>query len=101
MIETYYIGAYWGAKKEDAGARARRLAALVQTLTHVDPLFASWFKNAKSLKESLKRPLELESSALSKYVQRCMMRDDRCMPMEDLGFSVWLWNGAQGVTTPG
>jgi hypothetical protein len=72
------------------------LAALVQLLVPVDPLFASWFKRAKSLKESLKRPLELELSSLQKYIQRCIMRDDRRQPMEDLGFSVWLWNGRQG-----
>jgi hypothetical protein len=96
MIETYYIGAYWGARKEDAQACARRLSAMVQSLAPVDPLFASWFKGSKSLKESLKRPLELELSSLQKYIQRNLMRDDRRQPMEDLGFSVSLWNGCQG-----
>ena len=96
MAETYYIGAYWGARREDAESCARRLAALVQSLAPMDPLFASWFKSAKSLKESLKRPLELELSSLQEYVQREIMRDSRRKPMEDLGFSVWLWNGHQG-----
>ena len=96
MVETYYIGAYWGARKEDAEACARRLAACVQLLAPVDPLFASWFKGAKSLKLSLQRPLELEPSRLQKYIQRNLMRDDRRQPMEDLGFRVGLWNGRQG-----
>lgn len=96
MIETYYIGAYWGARKEDALACARHLATLVQLLQPIDPLFASWFKGAKSLKQSLQRPLELELSSLQKYIQRNLMRDDRRQPMEDLGFSFGLWNGSQG-----
>ncbi|MFL5344014.1 MAG: immunity 52 family protein [Hyalangium sp.] len=96
MIETYYIGAYWGARKEDAQACARRIATLVQLLQPVDLLFASWFKGAKSLKQSLTRPLELEFSSLQEYVQRNLMRDDRRQPMEDLGFSISLWNGQQG-----
>jgi hypothetical protein len=96
MSETYYMGAYWWARREDAEACARRMAALVQLLQPVDPLFASWFKSAKSLKESLKRPLELELSILAKYVQRTITRDDRRQPMEHLGFNVWLWNGRQG-----
>ncbi|MFL5350152.1 MAG: immunity 52 family protein [Hyalangium sp.] len=96
MIETYYIGAYWGARKEDAEACARRLATLVQLLAPVDPLFASWFKGSKSLKQSLTRPLELELSSLQKYIQRNLMRDDRRQPMEDLGFNLGLWNGRQG-----
>ncbi|WP_224241605.1 immunity 52 family protein [Hyalangium gracile] len=95
MIETYYIGAYWGARKEDAEECARRLATVVQLLQPVDPLFASWFKSAKSLKESLKRPLELDLPVLIKYVQSKVMRDDRRQPMEALGFSIWLWNGRQ------
>ena len=96
MLETYYIGAYWGARKEDAESCARRIAALVQSLAPVDPLFASWFKGSKSLKQALTRPLELELSLLRQYVQRNLMRDDRRQPMEDLGFSLSLWNGCQG-----
>jgi hypothetical protein len=96
MLETYYIGAYWGARKEDAQACARRMATVVQLLQPVDPLFASWFKGSKSLKQALQRPLELEPSSLQKYIQRNLMRDDRRQPMEDLGFSVGLWNGCQG-----
>ena len=96
MIETYYIGAYWGARKEDAEACARRTAACVQLLAPVDPLFASWFKGSRSLKQSLQRPLELELSSLQQYIQREIMRDSRRKPMEQLGFSVGLWNGRQG-----
>jgi hypothetical protein len=62
----------------------------------MDPLFASWFKSAKSLKESLKRPLELELPSLQKYVQSRIMRDSGRKPMEDMGFRVGLWNGEQG-----
>jgi hypothetical protein len=96
MDEVYYIGAYWGARREDGEACARRLAALVQSLAPMDPLFASWFKHAKSPKESLKRPLELELSSLQKYVQSRIMRDSGRKPMEDMGFRIGLWNGHQG-----
>ncbi|WP_224241614.1 immunity 52 family protein [Hyalangium gracile] len=96
MIETYHIGTYWGARKEDAEECARRLVMVVQLLQPVDPLFASWFKSARSLKQSLTRPLELEVSSVQQYIQRYLMRDDRRQPMEDLGFSFGLWNGKQG-----
>jgi immunity protein 52 of polymorphic toxin system len=96
MDEVYYMGAYWRARHENAEACARRLAALVQALAPMDPLLASWFKGAKSLKESLKRPLELELSSLQKYVQSRNMRDSARKPIEDLGFSIGLWNGHQG-----
>jgi hypothetical protein len=96
MIETYYIGAYWEARKENSEACARRISTLVELLAPEDPLFTRWFKGSKSLKESLKRPLELDLPALTRYVQSKIMRDDRRQPMDDLGFSISLWNGARG-----
>jgi hypothetical protein len=96
MGETYYIGAYWGERREDAEACARRTAALVQSLMPMDPLFASWFRSAKSRKQALQQPLELELSSLQQHIQRKIMRDSRRKPMEDLGFRVGLWNGYQG-----
>jgi len=96
MSETYYLGAYWGPRQEDAQACAQRLAHMVRLLEPIDPLFARWFKSAKTLKESLKRPLDTDLEGLRKYVQRAMMKDDRRLPMPDLGFSVWLWNGGSG-----
>ena len=96
MMETYNLGAYWGARSEDAEASAQRLAHMVRLLGPVDPLFARWFKNAKSLKETLKRPLDEELAGLRKYIQSKLMKDDRRQPMPELGFSFGLWNGESG-----
>jgi len=96
MIETYYTGTYWGPRQEDAERCAQRLAHLARLLAPVDPLFAQWFKSAKTLKESLKRPLDSDIDGLRRYIQRKMMKDDRRVPMPELGFSVWLWNGGSG-----
>jgi hypothetical protein len=96
MIETYHLGVYWGPRQEDAGACAQRMAHMVRLLEPMDPLFARWFKSAKSLKEALKRPLESDLAGLSKYVQSQIMRNGARAPIPDLGFSVWLWNGEHG-----
>jgi len=96
MAETYYLGVYWGPRQEDAEACAQRLARMVGLLEPVDPLFARWFKNAKSLKETLKRPLDTELAGLRTHIQRKLMKDDRRQPMPDLGFSLGLWNGGSG-----
>ncbi|HEX8706340.1 MAG TPA: immunity 52 family protein [Myxococcaceae bacterium] len=96
MIETYYLGAYWGPRPEDATACAQRLEHMVQLLKPVDPLFARWFKKAKSVKEALKRPLDSDREGLRNYIQSKLMKDDLREPMPDLGFSVGLWNGGSG-----
>ena len=95
-METYNLGAYWRARPEDAEESAQRLAHMVRLLEPLDPLFAHWFKNAKSLKETLKRPLDPDLAGLRKYIQSKLMKDDRRQPMPDLGFSFGLWNGGSG-----
>jgi hypothetical protein len=96
MSETYYVGAYWGARKESAGECARRMEVFLKELAQVDPLFTRWFKSARSRKQMLQRPLEIELAPLQAYFQRNLMRDDMRVPMEELGFSVGLWNGGSG-----
>ncbi len=96
MADPRYIGTYWGARKESAEECARRLQNLLRQVALLDPLFGRWFKSAKSLKQSLTRPLELDLPSIQQYLQRNLMRDDRRQPMEDLGFSISLWNGEQG-----
>ncbi len=96
VSETYYLGAYWGPRKESAEECARRAQAFFKGLEQADPLFSRWFKAAKSRKQMLQRPLELDLPALQKYLQSKVLRDDLRMPMEDVGFSVGLWNGGSG-----
>jgi hypothetical protein len=92
-METYYAGAYWGPRKESAEACARRAQVMLASLAINDPSFSRWFKQAKSLKESLKRPLEPTCAALQQWIQRGAMRSDGGMMMEELGYSVLAWNG--------
>jgi hypothetical protein len=101
VAETYYIGAYWGPRRESAEDCARRAEALFQSLESVDPLFTHWFKHARTRKEALKRPLEREPIRLRAYIQRSIVRDDVRAPMEELGFSAWLWNGGGEDTDVG
>jgi hypothetical protein len=96
MHETYYVGSYWGPRQESAEACARRAAQCFKELALVDPLFARWFKQAKSRKEALKRPLEMDLVRLEDYFQRKVLRDDTGGPMEDMGFNFALWNGGNG-----
>jgi hypothetical protein len=97
MIETYHLGTYWGPRQEDAQACAERMAHMVRLLESEDPLFARWFKCVKSLKESLKRPLDSDIEGLRKHVQSRIMRDSARKPIPDLGFRVPLWNGGTRV----
>jgi hypothetical protein len=91
--ETYYAGVYWSARKESSEECARRAEVFLASLSKVDPSFTRWFKQARSPKESLKRPLELDPASLQQWLERGAMRSDGGRVMQDLGYSVWAWNG--------
>ncbi|WP_376760354.1 immunity 52 family protein [Archangium violaceum] len=92
-METYYAGAYWGPRKESPEECARRMEVMLASLLKSDPSFSRWFKPARSLKESLKRPLEPLHVPLQQWIQGGVTRSDGGLPMKDLGYSVMAWNG--------
>jgi hypothetical protein len=96
MTERYYVGSYWGLRRESAEECARRAEEFLKGIAQVDTVFARWFKQARSRKQALQRPLELDRASLHQYIERSIMRDDLRMPLEGGGFSVWLWNGESG-----
>lgn len=87
-IETYYAGAYWGPRKESPEECARRAEVFLAALPHVDPSFSRWFRQARSRKEALTRPIEPHRTALEKLIRR---GKDRVV--EALGYSIRTWNG--------
>ncbi|MFY2560778.1 immunity 52 family protein [Corallococcus terminator] len=89
MSETYFAGAYWGARKETAEECARRAEAFFSTLREVDSSFSNWFQQGKSRKDALKRPIEPSRTSLEEIVRR-----GRDRVFEDLGFRFSAWNGA-------
>jgi hypothetical protein len=87
-IESYYAGAYWGPRKETPEECARRAEVFLAAISDVDPSFSCWFEQGRSRKDALKRPIEPTHVALEKLIRR-----GRDRQFEDLGYSVWAWNG--------
>ncbi|RKG78859.1 immunity 52 family protein [Corallococcus terminator] len=87
--ETYFAGAYWGARKESSEQCARRAGTLLAALPSVDPSFTQWFQQGRSRKDALKRPIEPTSAELEKLI---LKGKDRVV--EELGFRFGAWNGA-------
>ena len=88
-LESYYAGAYWGPRKETPEQCARRAETFMAAITKIDPAFCRWFEQGRSRKDALKRPIEPSGEALEKRVRR-----GRDRQFEELGYSVWAWNGA-------
>ncbi|HYO71601.1 MAG TPA: immunity 52 family protein, partial [Archangium sp.] len=68
---------------------ARRAEVFLTSIANVDPAFSQWFEGGRSRKDALKRPIEPSGEALAKRIRRGKDRQ-----FEDIGYSVWAWNGA-------
>ncbi|NVJ04378.1 immunity 52 family protein [Myxococcus sp. AM001] len=88
MDEAYYLGTYWGARKESASECAVRAEALLSHLPDVDPSFDRWFQQGKSRKSALKKPIETSAAQMERWVNR----GKDCV-VEELGYRLRGWNG--------
>ena len=95
MIENYYMGAYWGIRKESVEKCAQHTAGFLACLAECDPCFASWFKKGKSREEALTFEVNPDLVELQTLLLAGRNRTDIGQRiMEDLGFHLELWNGA-------
>lgn len=96
-MEPSYIGAYWGSRPESASQCGERLARCIAALANIDPALGAWFERGAS-KASAKTPVELAAPALGELLAKGRNRRDfGGEAIEQLGFSVGLWNRARPV----
>ncbi|MDY7232749.1 immunity 52 family protein [Hyalangium rubrum] len=94
MNETYYAGAYWGPRQENAEACARRAQRFFQALARHDAFFARWFLPPRS-RGQVPRPLETDLPTLQETFEQNRIRNDTGGVIQDLGFQVTADNGMQ------
>ncbi|HLM48030.1 MAG TPA: immunity 52 family protein [Myxococcaceae bacterium] len=90
MKETYYVGAYWRARRESAESCAQRAESFFRHLGACDPSLAHWFKKGRTLKQALKHRFESDAASLAKVFHQQAQKEEH---LADEGFSLNGWNG--------
>ena len=94
VIETYYIGAYWGRRKESLDQCALSAAQALSELGQCDPLFSKWFELGFSRAEALAHEVEpsidkvgslLRSGQSKRYTDKSVITE--------AGYFFSLWTG--------
>ncbi|NNC21724.1 immunity 52 family protein [Corallococcus exiguus] len=94
----FYAGAYWGPREESPEECARRTALLLNLLAPNDPLLASWYKPARTLRDARKHSLmPPDVPTLTELFRRGVNREKGGPVFEELGFSFWFGNGDSGA----
>ncbi|NRD55889.1 immunity 52 family protein [Corallococcus exiguus] len=92
--DSFFVGAYWGARRESPEACARRAAVFLELLAACDPLLAHWYKSIRSRKGTQKLSLmPPDVSVLTDLFRRGVNREGRGPVIEELGLRVGFLNG--------
>ena len=100
MQEDYYLGAYWGPRKETALECARRAELFFHMLARCDPTFVQWYRGGRGAPRELPgHPVRPVATEWEQLFLRGMNRADADRKViEDLGFSEYVWNAKRGRT---
>ena len=98
--ESYYVGAYWGPRKETALECARRAELFFHMLARCDPSFIQWYRAGRGFPRELPGyPVRSEMEEWEKLLLRGRNRTDVGKEViEDLGFSEMVWNAKKEPT---
>src|ERR1700761_8305651 len=94
MQETYFIGAYWGPRRESALECARRAERFLHLLAKCDPSFNHWYRGGRGFPRELPGyPVRGDVEELQQAFLRGRNRTDASRKViEELGFTDRVWN---------
>ncbi len=102
-MSDFYVGAYWGQRKETIDACADRLHSFLAALSALHSGFGLWYKLGKSRRHAKRIEIEFNNrSCLLELLEGGRNRKDLDKEVvEDLGFHIALWNGGESHTQAG
>ena len=100
MQEDYYVGAYWGPRKETALECARRAELFFHMLARCDPAFTQWYGAGRGFPRELPGwPIRPELKELEAFFLKGRSRTDVGREViEELGFLQMVWNAKKEAT---
>lgn len=94
------IGIQWPARAESIDVAADKVARLVRALADIDPLLTGWRAKGRSRREAVDQPIVTNDSADigERLIAGRNRRDTDNEVIEELGYSVYWWNGSDDAT---
>jgi hypothetical protein len=91
-----YVGAYWGPRREPLAACADRATRFLAGLCSCSPVLATWFEKGDSREDALRRRVLPERDIVMGLLGSGRnQRDIDRSVIEDLGYSLDVWNGQE------
>lgn len=94
-MQSSFLGAYWGDRPESSGECGKKLAQYVEELAGIDQSLTNWFQKG-SRRGSTTEPVKVDAGSLGTMLRDGVNRRDMGEEaIDQLGFSVALWNRAE------
>jgi hypothetical protein len=95
VLRTFFVGAYWGPRREELIDCSSRAVTLLSDLADLGPTFSHWFAKKTSRRRGAALiPVEVDAPSLRELLSEGVnRRDSDRSVIEDLGFSLSIWNG--------
>lgn len=97
LPETYYVGVYWGPRRETAAECAHRAARFFHALEDCDLSFSKWYRASHGRPTRGQPGLLLPTGNLQEFEAFLLSGRNRTdtdhQVIEELGFSGFVWNG--------
>lgn len=94
MIDSFYIGLYWGSKAETLTQVASKILQTLQRLTKTDEQFLNWYERGMSRKQALEKKVSLDMGTIGKICLKAVKKgelDEKGYAKN--GFVFGLWTG--------
>ena len=86
--ETYYLGAYWGARVESPERISQSISSTMQQFVRCHKLLPPWHERADSIEEAAELVVEPVPETIAPLLTALEPSDPT-----SLGYSFSLWNG--------
>lgn len=95
-MQKFMLGAYWDERADSLEKCTQDAVRFLSGLAEIDPLLASWYELGRSRKGALERKVDvLDAQKLQELLLAGRNRRDIGREViDELGFSLWFWNGA-------
>ena len=90
MNDNYFIGIYWGVRKDILESCVDKLYETFSLFSKIDKSLERWYETARPLKGQIVEPIELTKKNIQNLLIKGQNYDDFGALLEDLGFTIYL-----------
>lgn len=94
MIDSFYIGAYWGSRTETLVEVAHKALKTLQKLGAIDEQFLDWYELGMSRKQALAKRVILDLEIIEELFRKAVKKGELGEKgFAEIGFVLGLWTG--------